>query len=79
MFFHLNGPFGWGSKQCQQNAGVVVNGLTVMDPWTPGQNGHHFADDIFRCNFMNEKLCILIKISLKFVPKDPIDDNPALV
>ena len=27
---------------------------------------------------MNEKFCILIKISLKFVPKGPID-NPALV
>ena len=29
--------------------------------------------------FMNEKFCILIKISLKFVPKGPIDNNPALV
>ena len=38
-----------------------------------------FADDIFRCNFVNEKFCILIKISLKFVPKGPIDNNPALV
>ena len=45
----------------------------------PGQNGHHFADDIFRCIFVNEKFCIFIKISLKFVPKGPIDNNPALV
>ena len=45
----------------------------------PGQNGHHFADDIFRCVFMNEKFCILIQISLKFVPEGPIDYNPALV
>ena len=28
---------------------------------------------------MNEKLCILIKISLNFVPKHRIDNNPALV
>ena len=28
---------------------------------------------------MKEKFCILIKISLKFVPKGPIDNNPALV
>ena len=28
---------------------------------------------------MNEKLCILIKISLKFVPKGLIDNNSALV
>ena len=44
-----------------------------------GQNGRHFADDIFRCIFVNEKFCILIKISLKFVPKGPICNNPALV
>ena len=29
--------------------------------------------------FVNEKFCILIKISLKFVPKGPIDHNPTLV
>ena len=34
---------------------------------------------IFICIFVNETFCILIKISLKFVPKGPIDDNPALV
>ena len=28
---------------------------------------------------MNEKFCILIKISLRFVPKDPINNIPALV
>ena len=33
-----------------------------------GQNGSRFADDIFRCIFVNEKFCILIGISLKFVP-----------
>ena len=27
---------------------------------------------------VNEKFCILIKISLKFGPKGPIDNNPAL-
>ena len=38
------------------------------------------SEDIFRCIFVNEKFCILmIKISLKFVPKGPIDNNPALV
>ena len=43
------------------------------------QNGRHFADDILRCIFMNEKFCILIKISPKFVPEGSIDNNPALV
>ena len=43
-----------------------------------GHSGSYFADDIFSCIFVNEKNCILIKISLKFVPKGPIDNNPAL-
>ena len=45
----------------------------------PGQNGRHFTGDIFRCIIVNEKFCIFITISLKFVPKGPIDNNPALV
>ena len=44
-----------------------------------GQNGCHFVDDIIRCIFVNEKFCIFIKMSLKFVPMGPIDNNPALV
>ena len=40
----------------------------------PGQNGHHFEDNIFKCIFMSEKFCILIRISLKFAPKGPIDN-----
>ena len=39
------------------------------------QSGPHFAEDIFRCIFVNETFCIWIKISVKFVPKGPIDDN----
>ena len=34
----------------------------------PGQNGHHFPNDIFEWIFLNENVWILIKISLKFVP-----------
>ena len=37
------------------------------------------ADDIFNHIFWNENVWIPIKISLKFVPKGPIDNNPALV
>ena len=37
------------------------------------QNGRRFADDIFKCIFLNENISILIKISLKFVPKGPIN------
>ena len=39
-----------------------------------GQNGRHFADDLFRWIFLNETFCILIPISLKFVPNGPMDN-----
>ena len=45
----------------------------------PRQNGRHFADDIFKCIFVNGNVWIPIKISLKFVPKGPISNIPALV
>ena len=35
---------------------------------TPRQNGHRFADDIYKCIFLNANLWISIKLSLKFVP-----------
>ena len=45
----------------------------------PRQNGRHFADDVFKCIFLNENVWILLKISLKFVPKGPIKNIPAVV
>ena len=45
----------------------------------PKQNGRHFADDTFKYIFLNENVIISVKISLKFVPKGPINNNPALV
>ena len=41
--------------------------------------GHNFADDIFKCIFLNENDTIPIQISLKCVPRSPIDNKPALV
>ena len=37
------------------------------------------ADDIFNWIFLNENGRISIQISLKFVPKSPTDNKPALV
>ena len=45
----------------------------------PRQHGHHFPDDIFKCIFLNENVCIAIEISLKFVPPGPDNNIPALV
>ena len=43
------------------------------------QNGCHFPGNIFKYIFLNENVWIPIKSSLKFVPKGPINDIPALV
>ena len=42
------------------------------------QNGRYFTD-IFKYIFLNENVWIWIKISLKFVPKGPINNIPSLV
>ena len=49
-----------------------------LDTLRPRQNGRHFPDDTFKRIFMNEIVRISIKISLKFVPKGPINKIPAL-
>ena len=41
--------------------------------------GRYVVDGIFKCLSLKENVWILIKISLKFVPKDPINNNQALV
>ena len=54
---------GWGIMK------KVVNILEARD----------VADNIFKCMFINVKLCIFIQISLKFVPQGHIDNESALV
>ena len=51
----------------------------ITNTLRPRQNGRHFPDDIFKCIFLNENVWISIKISLEFVPKDPINYIPALL
>ena len=38
-----------------------------------------FADDTFQCIFLDENISTVISISLKFVPKGPINNIPELV
>ena len=45
----------------------------------PEQNGCHFANDTFKCIFLNENVGIFINISLRFIPKNPVDKKSALV
>ena len=53
--------------------------LHELTPLPPGQNGHHFEYDIFKCIFLIENKWNSLKISLKSVPKGPINNIPALV
>ena len=56
-------------------------------PWRCGsniksvanKNGRHFADNIFKCIFLNENILISLQIWLRFVPKVQINSIPALV
>ena len=59
----------WPRVAQRSNVGLVTH-------W--GRN-EHFADNIFKRIFFNEHVWILMKISLKFVPKGSVNDIPALV
>ena len=50
-----------------------------INSFLPGQNGCHVTDDSFHYIFVIKTFPILIKISLKLVPKGIIKDNPGLV
>ena len=52
---------------------------TILTHWTLRQNGCHFPDDTLKCFFLNQNVSILIKISLRIVPKGSINNIPALV
>ena len=43
------------------------------------QDSRRFADGIFNCIFLTENICILIKISLKYIHKSLINNKSGLV
>ena len=51
----------------------------AIDTLRMRQNGRHCPDTIFKCIFLSENVWIVIKISLKFVPKVQINNSSALV
>ena len=52
--------------------------MLISTHWGRGELAA-FTDDIFKYIFMNEKFCILIQISMKFVSKGRIDNKTALL
>ena len=74
--------FPWGSELAMCETGFYVYKVRVKKPFNilrPRQNGRYFADDTFNRIFVNENVRISIEFSLKFVPKGPINNIPALV
>ena len=61
---------------CARCSGIAF--YVAINTLRPRENGRHFADDMFKCIFLNENVWIPIEISLKFVPKGSINNNPAL-
>ena len=54
-------------------------GCQWVNTLRPRENGRHFPDDIFKWIFLNDNVWISINISLKFVPRGPINNIPTLV
>ena len=55
------------------DAAVHINTLK------PRQNGLDFAEGIFKHIFLNETALVSIKVSMKFILNDPIENISALV
>ena len=65
-------------RACVQQSNWVYIGW-FLNTLRPRQNGRNFPEDVLKWIFVNENEWILIKISLKFVPRGPINNMPALV
>ena len=62
-----------------KHGNAISSWLPLINTLRPKQNGRHFPDDILKYHFLNENVWFLFKISLKCVPKVPINKIPALV
>ena len=80
----LGGKLLW-DKTIRQGTLATITGVEllswywVFNTLRPKQNGRHFPHDIFKWVFLNENVWFAINISLKFVPRGPINYIPTLV
>ena len=70
--------FTWWRHRLMMKNARVYDVRCWLNTLRPRQNGRHFADDIFKCIFLNENVWIPIEISLTLVSKGSIHNNPAL-
>ena len=84
LIFHT---FGRQSVACHltpiyasSSAGTLVIGMySCLTHWGGDKMAPTLADDNLKCIFLNKDVGNLIKISLKFVSKGPMNNIPALV
>ena len=53
--------------------------VSLVNILRPRKNGLHFTDDIYICILLSKNIRVSIKVSLKFIPKGPIDNMSGLV
>ena len=58
---------------------VIYQPLQWINSSSPEENASQVTDDIFKRISLNENVRFFIKMSMKFVPKGPIENNPVLV
>ena len=63
----------------QMEAKPMIEIVFKLTHWGRGKMAVTLADNTFKCKFVNENIWISIKVSLKCVPKGPINNMPALV
>ena len=80
-WLHTSGLWN-GTRQYYLHSQCITVSLNICSPGLNTlrpKNGHHFADDILKCFFLNENAWIPNNIPLKFVSQGLINNNPALV
>ena len=81
-YYHRNEDWIWNPKPVTMGRNpwrLQRSSVNRLNSSSPGQNGHHFTEDIFNGIFMNEHVWISHTIWLKFVLKGPTHNNTALV
>ena len=77
---HHLGELTYNLAWCNRlRSGWVRSSQWYFNTLRPRHNGRRFPDDNFKCIFLNENIWISIKMLLKFSPKGPINNFPALV
>ena len=77
----MKSVLGLGPKACIISFLLTYRGRVIhfcINTLRRQQNGHHFPDYISIWIFLNENVRISINISLKFVPRGPINNIPTL-